>query len=184
MIINETLKTIRRRRSARRFRDNQITHDELMAVIDAGLYAPFAQESSRRLLVIQHADKIRRLNEAAKAVAGQFPGLESIANDPEYHGLYRAPTVILALGDTRNPGHVQDCAACLQNMLLAAESVGLGSCWLYFPVFGFSGPEGDALREEFKVPEHFAPVSAVALGYRDGEIEPCPERSRDGVMWL
>ncbi|HBE80616.1 MAG TPA: hypothetical protein DDW65_22950 [Firmicutes bacterium] len=72
MIINETLKIIKRRRSIRRFKDEQIKDAELQAVLEAGLYAPNAGDQAWHFTVVQNKELLNRLNLAAKEAAKQM----------------------------------------------------------------------------------------------------------------
>ncbi|WP_269849065.1 nitroreductase family protein [Methanosarcina horonobensis] len=72
MIVNETLKTIKQRRSIRSFKDEQIREEELQAVLEAGLYAPNAGDQSWHFTVVQNRELLDRLNLAAKEVAKQM----------------------------------------------------------------------------------------------------------------
>ena len=72
MIINETLKIIKQRRSIRSFKDEQIKEEELQAVLEAGLYAPNAGDQAWHFTVIQNKELLDRLNFAAKEAAKQL----------------------------------------------------------------------------------------------------------------
>ena len=69
MIVNETLKIIKQRRSIRSFKDEQIKEEELQAVLEAGLYAPNAGDQAWHFTVIQNKELLDRLNLAAKEAA-------------------------------------------------------------------------------------------------------------------
>ena len=72
MIANETLKIIKKRRSIRSFKDEQIKEEELQAVLEAGLYAPNAGDQAWHFTVIQNKELLDRLNLAAKEAAKQM----------------------------------------------------------------------------------------------------------------
>ena len=72
MIVNETLKIIKQRRSIRSFKDEQIKDEELQAVLEAGLYAPNAGDQAWHFTVIQNKEMLDRLNLAAKEAAKQM----------------------------------------------------------------------------------------------------------------
>ena len=142
MIANETLKTIKQRRSIRSFQAEQIKEEELQAVLEAGLYAPNAGDQSWHFTVVQNRALLDRLNLAAKEAARQMPiePLRQLGSDDNFNCLYGAPTLIIVSGSERAPMPLDaDCAAATQNLLLAAESIGWGragsssSCWLSTP---------------------------------------------------
>jgi nitroreductase len=170
MIVNETLKIIKQRRSIRSFKDEQIKEEELQAVLEAGMYAPNAGDQAWHFTVIQNKELLDRLNLAAKEAAKQtnIEGLREIANDEEYNCIYGAPTLIVISGSEEVPIPLEpDCAAATQNLLLAAESIGLGSCWIYFVMFALNSPQGHEWRRELKIPEGYKPYYFAALGYKN-----------------
>ena len=69
MIVNDTLKIIKQRRSIRSFKDEQIKEEELQAVLEAGLYAPNTEDQAWHFTVIQNKELLDRLNLAAKEAA-------------------------------------------------------------------------------------------------------------------
>jgi nitroreductase len=54
-------------------------------------------------------------------------------------------------------------------MLLAAESIGLGGCWLYFPLQAFNTMYGNELLKELKIPDGYKPYQSIILGYKKDE---------------
>jgi nitroreductase len=125
VIVNETLKTIKQRRSIRSFKKEQIEEEELQAVLEAGLYAPNAGDQAWHFTVVQDRGLLDRLNLAAKEVARQL-GIEQLrrlGENEEFDCLHGAPTLIIVSGDEQTPEPDADCAAATQNMLLAAESM-------------------------------------------------------------
>lgn len=169
MIVNETLKTIKQRRSIRSYQDEQIKDEELQAIVEAGMYAPNAGDQAWHFTVVQDRDLLERLNGAAKEAARQstIPWLRKLGEDEAFHCLYGAPTLVIVSGDQRVPIPLDaDCAAATQNLLLAAESVGLGGCWIYFALQAFDSPQGPELRKELKMPEGYKPYYSVVLGYK------------------
>ncbi|HYE82295.1 MAG TPA: nitroreductase family protein [Clostridia bacterium] len=187
MIVNETLKTIKQRRSIRSFKYEQIKEEELQAVLEAGLYAPNAGDQAWHFTVIQNKGLLERLNIAAKEAAKQtgIEGLESIADNEEYNCLYGAPTLIIVSGSEQAFVSLEaDCSAAIENMLLAAESVGLGSCWIYFTIFAFSSIQGPELRKELKIPEGYKPYYSVALGYKKDAAANAPDRKPGLITYI
>jgi nitroreductase len=187
MIVNETLKAIKQRRSVRSFKDEQIREEELQAVLEAGLYAPNAGDQAWHFTVIQNKELLIRINLTAKEAAKQLDieGIREIANDEEYNCLYGAPTLIIVSGNEQCPIPLEaDCAAATQNLLLAAESIGLGSCWIYFIMFAFNSPLGSELRKELKIPEGYKPYYSAVLGYKKDTIGEIPERKPNLITYI
>jgi nitroreductase len=179
MIVNKTLKIIKQRRSIRSFKDEQIREEELQAVLEAGLYAPNAGDQAWHFTVIQNKELLDRLNLAAKEAAKQLDieHLRELANNEKFDCLYGAPTLIIVSGNEHAPVPLEaDCAAATQNLLLAAESIGLGSCWIFFVLLAFYSLQGFELQKELKIPEGYKPYSSAVLGYKKAAVVNVPDR--------
>lgn len=184
---NETLKNIKQRRSTRSFKDEQIKDEELQAVLEAGLYAPYALDQSRHYTVIQNKELLDKLNIAAKEAAKQmeFEHLRELGNNESFNCLYNAPTLIIVSGNEQVPMPLEaDCAAATENMLIAAESIGLGSCWIFFVLMAFSSPQGPELRKELKMPDGYKPYYSVLLGYKNAATVNIPERNSNLITYI
>lgn len=169
---NEVLTAIRARRSIRRFKPQQVKPEELDAVLEAGLYAPSGggRQTVYLVSVQQPAlrEKISKLNAAVLDTSG----------DP-YYG---APTVVLALASKDSEAWVEDAGAALENVLLAACSLGLGACWIHRERQMFESAEGKALLKEWGLPENVAGVGGVALGYAEGEAPAAAPRKPGRIV--
>ena len=118
-MINEVLKNIITRRSVKKYRPEQIKAEELDAVLEAGLYAPSGMGAQSPVMVAvqdrETMDQIVRMNAAVMGT--------------DANPYYDAPTVILVFGPSDRRTFVEDASCVLENMMLAAHSIGLGSRW-------------------------------------------------------
>jgi nitroreductase len=179
MIVNETLKMIKQRRSIRSFKDEQIKEEELQAVLEAGMYAPNAGDQAWHFTVVQNKELLDRLNLAAKEAAKQMDmeHLRQLGSNEKFNCLYGAPTLIIVSGNVQSPVPLDaDCAAATQNLLLAAESIGLGSCWIFFVLLAFYSSQGSELRKALKIPEGYKPYDSAVLGYKKEAVVNVPDR--------
>jgi nitroreductase len=187
MIVNETLDVIKRRRSVRSYTGEQITEEELQAVLEAGLCAPHAADQAWHFTVVQNRELLDRLDLAAREAARQMgvPHLSELADDPAFHTLHRAPTLIIVSGEEQSPVPLEaDCAAATENMLIAAESLGLGSCWIFYVMMAFMSPQGPELREALRIPAGYKPYDAAVFGYKKGAVAGAPERKPNLITYL
>ncbi len=187
MISNETLKLIKQRRSIRSFKADQIRDEELQAVLEAGLYAPYAWDQTRHFTVIQNKEILDRLNIAAKEAARQmdFEHLRELGNNERFNCLYNAPTLIIVSGDEQAPIPLEaDCATATQNLLIAAESIGLGSCWIFFVLLAFNSTQGAELRKELKIPDGYKPYYSAVIGYKSEVTINIPERNSNLITYI
>ncbi|MDK2867907.1 MAG: hypothetical protein PWP51_2250 [Clostridiales bacterium] len=77
-----------------------------------------------------------------------------------------------------------DCAAATQNMLLAAEALGIGSCWIGFVKRLFASEYSDVYRERLAIPEHMTPMHGLALGYKVKPDLEAPKRKLPKVNYI
>jgi nitroreductase len=186
MITNDTLKTIKQRRSIRSFKDEQIKEEELQAILEAGLYAPNAGNQAWHFTVVQNKEMLDRLNLEAKEAAKQIDmdHLMELGNNEHFNCLYSAPTLIIVSGNEQVLPIQADCAAATQNLLLAAESIGLGACWIYFVMFAFNSIKGLELQKELEIPEGYKPYHSVVLGYKKDAYVNVPDRKSNLITYI
>ncbi len=183
--MNEVLAVIKNRRSVRSFNREQIKDHELRAVLEAAQYAPNAGSQAWQFIAVQRKELIDELSRASKDAAQNhpMPFLRELAADPDYHAFYRAPTVILACSP-ESPFAPYDCAAATQNILLAAESLGLAACWIYFGLLAFDGADGPKHADRLGIRQGYRPYCSVALGSRSGPIPAPAPRKGDTVTYI
>jgi nitroreductase len=189
MYNNETLQIIKQRRSVRDYNNKQISDDEINVILEAGIYAPNGSgqiEDYIHFAVIQNKNLLNKINNYAKTFARQseIEWLKKYGNDPNFNCLYNSHTLIIV---SYNENWVQpeiDCAAATQNMLIAAESIGLGSCWLYFPLQAFYSEYGKELMEELKIPNGFKPITSIVVGYKVNEKINIPKKIVKNISYI
>ena len=149
------------RRSIRKYKPLKIEREKILQILNAAMYAPSAvNKQPWHFIVVDDRDvmlKIMEIHRSSKM-------------------LETASHAILVCGDEHlqhDAGYwIADCGAATQNILLAARSLALGSCWI-----GMYPRESrmKAVGELFNLPEHVKPFALVSLGYPDEEKE-TPER--------
>ena len=152
---NEVLDTIKARRSIRAYRPDAVPAELLDAVLEAGTYAPNGRGHQSPVIVAVTSEKYRR------EIAELNAGVMGSTGDP-YYG---APVVILVLADGTASTFVEDGSCVLENMMLAAASLGLGSVWVHREREIFDSERGKALLREWGQPETLRGVGSIALGY-------------------
>jgi len=196
--MNTVFENIYLRRSVRAYKPNDVPDDIIRELIKAGTYAPYSpyptRDQPRRFVVIKNREMIDRLSERAKKLwldAGTSSGPESKLPEnlmkalkmPEFNIFYKAPVLILmfAMPDTHT-SHEYDCAASAENMLIAARSLGIGSCWI-----GFGMPLGSDQNTlaELDVPEGYRLMVPLIFGYPVKDSETPPPRDADVIFkWV
>ena len=159
---NEALEVLKNRRSIRKFKSEQVKAEELLAVLEAGTYAPTGKNMQTPVIIAVQGPEDRQ------AVARLNAKVMGSDTDP-YYG---APTIILVLAADDSFAELNG-AAVTTNMLNAAYAAGLGSCWINRPQEMFRMDEGKALLRKWGMDESLVGVASIALGYADCE-NPAP----------
>ena len=171
-VSNEVLNVIKERRSIRTYKADAIPEELLNAVLEAGTFAPTGGGKQSPIIVAitspQYRKKIAELN-------AEVMGSES---DP-YYG---APVVVLVLADGNANTFIEDGSCVLENMMLAADSLGLGSVWVHREREIFDNVKGKMLLKEWGLSESLRGVGAIALGYPASSDAKAAERKEDYIV--
>jgi nitroreductase len=160
------LEIIRTRRSYRSYKPEQITDEQLNAVLEAGTYAPTSRGlQSPFIVAIQNEELKARLAKMNAEIMG-------VTTNPYYD----APTYVLVFVPSDAPNGIQDASLVMENMMLAAHAQGLGSCWIHREREMFATEEGKELMQQWGLPEGLVGIAALALGYPNGEPSPAKPR--------
>ena len=106
----------------------------------------------------------------------------SIADDPKLiNAFYDAPTVITLFAPKDFLFSVDDCAVAAENMMLAADALGVGSCYIGQGWTAFSDPYGQEVLRQWNIPTDRYAVMQLLLGYpREGDKHPAPKPRKEG----
>ena len=171
--MNETLKTLKERRSCRKYLEKQVDAAALDAILEAGTYAPTGMNRQAPVIVAvqdkETRDKIAKLN---AAVMGS-------ENDP----FYGAPTVLVVLADPAVRTYLHDGALVMGNLMNAAHAVGVDSCYIFRAKEVFETEAGKAMLRQWGIPENFVGIGNCILGYgEEGGIRPASPRKADYIV--
>lgn len=163
----EFLDLIKTRRSCRSYRPQQITDEELKAVLEAGTYAPTSRGMQAPYIVAVQNEALRR------KLAAMNARIMGVTSNPYYD----APTYVLVFAPAEAHNPIQDGSCILENMMLAAHAIGLGSCWIHREREMFGTEEGKALMKEWGLPDGLTGIGALALGYpAEAPAQPKPRK--------
>lgn len=192
MIHNEVLDSIRARRSTRQFQDRQIEPEYLEAVLDAAIWAPSGSNSQSWLFTaIQDKDILSKINELVRegfqhwVPDDDYPGklgAKAGAQRDGYNFFYHAPTLVIASNRSDYENAMADCSLALENIFLAAHSLGLGSCYINQLHWLRNDTEIRNYLFELGIPKEHTICSAAAIGYI-GKESGIPAR-KDGTIHI
>jgi nitroreductase len=169
---NPTLRTILNRRSVRKYNDKPVSRKQLETILRAGMAAPSAgdQRPFSFVAVAEHETLVklaaalpyaRMLNQAAAAIV--------VCGQPAK-----------AISQTENTFWVQDCSVASGNILLAAESMGIGAVWVGVHP---NAEREAAVRKILSVPDTLVPLNVVSLGYPKEKQKPGDKFDPKSIHW-
>lgn len=170
MDIDECIKS---RRSVRKYRDKPIDWEKITIILDAGKFAPSAGNIQNWKFIVVRSDEIRK--KLAKASFDQewmqgAPVHIVIAAEPEKAGRFYG-----ARGERLYT--IQNCAAAVENMLLTATSLGLGSCWV-------GAFDESKVKRALNMVEDAVPQAIITIGYPDEKPEMPPRVELEHTVYL
>ena len=170
-----TLDDLKNRRSCRSYQPRQIAEEQLQQVLEAGMYAPTGRGAQAPIIVVvQDKATIETLRKMNAAIMG----------NPESDPFYGAPTVLIVLADKGRPTYVYDGSCVMDNLLNAAQAVGLGACWIHRAGEEFDAPEGKALLKQWGIEGDYEGIGHCILGYRADDPPPPAPRKENYVYYV
>ena len=131
--MNEVLNCLLTRRSVKKYLPQPVEQEKLDAVLEAGTYAACGMgRQAGKIVVLQNPDDIAQLERMNAAILG----------NPDAHPFYGAPVVCVVFADTNVNTWIEDGSLVIGNMMAAAHSLGLGSCWIHRARQEFESAEG------------------------------------------
>ncbi len=166
--MNEIINNILSRRSTRSFLDKPVSKKDIELLIKAGLYAPSGMNRQTwNFFGIINSEKIKELASLVGKVIGN-----------EKYNFYNPTALIIISNEKDNHLGVEDNACAIQNIMLAAHSLDIGSVWINQMNYGNSdNPELRKALENIGVPENHSVYGIVALGYSANEPKGIVEKS-------
>ncbi len=166
----ELMETIYNRRSVRFYTEETVDKATIDKLIKAGIQAPSAMNVQPWAFgVIQDKALMQKISDETKAYLlasiSAKPYLEcyrQLFSDPEFHIFYHAPALLTVFAKLEGPNPSCDCALAAQNIMLAAHSLGLGSCWIGFAQMSLNAPE---LKEQLGIPKEYITVAPIIIGH-------------------
>lgn len=171
--MNETLKTLKERRSCRKYLEKQVEADALDLILEAGTYAPTGMNRQAPVIVAVQTKEVR------DQIAKMNAAVMGVDSDP----FYGAPTVLMVLADPAVRTYLHDGALVMGNLMNAAHAVGVDSCYIFRAKEVFATDEGKALLRQWGIPDHFVGIGNCILGYRaEGGVKEAAPRKANYIV--
>jgi nitroreductase len=186
--MNQVIETIMKRRSVRLYESKPISKEILQTLINAGNAAPSGGNAQNwRFVVVE--DKtfknkllslaIPRYKKWMEKAPKEFSDMRKEVDnmvDPIY---YDAPVIIFVIGSGMTADF--DTPMVCENIMLAARSLGIGSCWVYFGQLPLDDQE---VRDKLEMQEGEKVYGPILLGYPQGEFPAPPKKNEAKIKWI
>ncbi len=192
VILKDIIELIKTRRCVREYKEDVVSDEDIKFLIDCARYAPSGFNMQPwSFLVIKNKEVMKKLSESGKK--SMIPMLEPIKDTSQQakdflvflktkgtNMFYNAPVLVVVLGNKMAPTVDFDCAMAAQNMMLAAHSKGIGSCWIGGVLPALTD---EKLLKELGAPDGYKAVAPLIFGYPKGKTD-IPGKVEPQVIWL
>lgn len=155
--MNEVIKAIKERRSVKSYKPDAVPSELLDAVLEAGTYAPTGR-NMQAPIILAVTDKA--LRDRLSKLNAEVMGMDG---DP----FYGAPAVLVVLADRSRSTYLYDGSLVMENLMLAAHSLGLGSCWIHRAKEVFDSAEGKEILASLGIEGDYEGIGNCIIGYTD-----------------
>lgn len=168
------------RRSIRNYKPEAVNREQMAKVIECGIYAPNAMNA--QTWAVRVVDAPDFINGVTDIYTTKNP---AVKDDTNFKNIFRnAPTVAFIACPTESYSGEYDCGLLSENMMLAAWSMGIGSCCLGSVVPLMNSEEAKPYLERLQLPDGYKLLVAIAFGYPEGEIPAAPERDASKAYYV
>lgn len=187
--MNLMIETIRNRRSVRFFESKPIPKDALVSIINAGNMAPsgcnaqgwrfvaIVDEKFRKKLADLALPRYKKFMQKSNAALKELrEEIDAQVSDPVYYG---APALVFVIGSGMTTD--MDCPMVCENMMLAARSLEIGSCWVYFGQLVLDDAE---VRKALELKPDEKVFGPILFGYPEGDFPEPPKKKDPVVKWI
>lgn len=170
------IECINEKRSARVYKEEQIPFQEIQELLTLGTKASTgSNEQPWGFVVIQDKEEINNLSNEIKTYLlknfEKYPYLhqyETWLKNDKYSVFNHAPSLIIIYGNTDSHWYLYDCSLAAGNIMLAAHSMGIGTCWIGFAEYYLNTPE---FKLKYNIPENYELVAPLSCGYMKVTLE-------------
>lgn len=168
-------KTILARRSTRKYKPDMLPKTTIEQILQAGMYAASGMNRQSPIIIAVTDKKTRDKLSAMNA---------EIMGDSKSDPFYGAPVVLVVLANKDMPTYIYDGSLVIGNMMLVAEELHLGSCWVHRAKEEFDSEEGKAILKSLGIKGNYEGIGHLVVGYADSEKEPAAPRKDDYVYYI
>ena len=172
--MNEIINAMIERRSCKSYKSDVVPKETIEKIIEAGLWAANGRGLQTPVIIAvtdkETRDKLAKLN---AAVMGANSDL-----------FYNAPVVLVVLAPKEHPNRVYDGSLVMGNLMLAAHSLGIGSCWIHRAKEVMEMPEGKEILKKVGLEGEWEGIGNCVIGFPDGALKEAQPRTDNRVYWV
>ncbi len=170
---NQVLECLKNRRSIKKYKDTPVEKEKLELILEAGTFAPSGKNRQSAVMVcVTDKDQVALLSKMNAEVLG-------MDSDP----FYGAPCVVVVFADSEMFTYIEDGSLVIGNMLNAAHSLGVDSCWIHRARQMFETEKGKELMKKWGLGENYKGIGNCVLGYADCEYPKASARKDDYIIF-
>ncbi len=159
--MNEIMKNIFERRSIRKYKNKMVDEQLIDKVLEAGTYAPSGMNMQSPIIIaVTNKEMRNKLSEINAKIMGK-----------DIDPFYGAPVVLVVLADKNCPTYIYDGSVVMENMMLAATSLNLGSCWIHRAKEMFETEDGKKILQSLGISGNYEGIGNCILGYPDETVK-------------
>lgn len=171
--MDEILKAMQERRSCRSFKPDMLPQEVIDQICEAGTYAATGM-NRQSPIIIAVTDKA--LRDKLSVMNATFMG------KTDFDPFYGAPVVLIVLADKSMPTYVYDGSLVMGNLMLAAHTLGIGSCWIHRAKEEFETEECKTILKQLGIEGDYEGIGHCVLGYAVNALGEAPPR-KDGYVY-
>jgi len=175
--MNEIIQAMLERRSCRSYRPDAVPQAILDQIAEAGLYAASGRNlQAARIIIVTDKETRDSLSKMNCEIGGWAP---------EFDPFYGAPALMIVLADKSCPTYLYDGSLVMGNLMLAAHTLGIGSCWIHRAQQEFESEEGKALLRKLGIEGDWEGIGHCVLGYpQENTPAEAPPRKENRVSQI
>lgn len=172
--MNNLIDILKSRRSVRKYKSDSVPEELIRSIVEAGTYAPTGMNAQSPIIVAV----------TNKAVRDQLSKMNATILGTNADPFYDAPVVLVVLADKSRPTYLYDGSLVMQNLMLAAHTLGLGSCWIHRAKEEFESAEGKQLLHSWGIEGDYEGIGHCVVGYPGGPLPVARPRKDDYIHYI
>ena len=180
---NPVIENIMARRSVRAYKEQAVPRELLEQVVECGINAPNAMNAQQwEVRVVESKAWIDKATEAYKQSVKGTPA-EKMVTEPSFKNMFRNAPAVIFIGHKPSKYTAVDCGLMAENMMLAAQSLGLGTVCMGSPIAFLTQPVGAEFLSSLSFSEGYEPLICIGIGYAD-ESPAAKPRNKDVIKYI